>query len=133
MVVNQETFDLIPKVPESVATVTVEGTNPEDLFTRGTAIYVNFGKKKTNSVVEYAFDIVFKDPENKFKAKKLNTDCGCTAASTLLTKPDGNIELVLRYNSKRIGFQDKGDFRKGVSIDTDKGKINFVLLISEQK
>ncbi len=133
MVVEQQEFKLVPKVPASVAVITTEGSDPFDVFDKRSGIYVNFGKKKNGEVVEYAFDIVFNSSEEVFKTLKLLTECGCTKASSMTTKPDGNIEIYLKYNSKRIGTQDKGDFRKGIQIETTKGRINFILLISEQK
>ena len=133
MVVDNEIFQLVPKVPEAVAVVTVDGEDPADIFNKRTAVYINFGKQRRNSTIEYPFDIIFKSGDNKFKALDLNTECGCTKSSSFRTKPDGNMELLLKYNSNRIGIQDKGDFRKGIKLNTDKGSINFVLLISEQK
>lgn len=133
MVVEQEFFKLVPKVPAEVATVTAEGSDPFDAFDKTSAIYVNFGKQKNGNVIEYAYDIIFESKEKAFKIKQLHVECGCTKASSVITKKDGNIELVLRYNSKRIGIQDKDDFRKGIQLETDKGRMNFVLLISETK
>lgn len=133
MVVEQEYYKIVPKVPDVVATITVEGEDPADLFNKKTAVYINFGKQKNKPVIEYPFDIIFNDSKVKFKTRLLETECGCTKSSTVLTKPDGNIEILFRYNATRIGFQDKGDFRKSIKLQTDKGSINFVLLISEQK
>lgn len=133
MVVEQEYYKIVPKVPASVAALTVEGEDPADLFNKKTAVYLNFGKQKKKPIIEYAFDIIFNDSKTKFKTRKLHTECGCTKSSTVLTKPDGNIEVLFRYNATRIGIQDTGDFRKGIKLETDKGSINFVLLISEQK
>lgn len=60
-------------------------------------------------------------------------ECGCTNASNYHKEEKGRWQIVLKYNTSRIGIQDKGEILKNVIVNLTNGeRINFLLKIHEK-
>lgn len=93
------------------------------------AIIIDFGKLDRNSEAVVAFEYESKTHD----IIDLRYDCGCTNNSSYKKLEDGKFQIVLKYNTSRIGVQDRGTFEKAIQLILTNGEnIFFKLRISEK-
>lgn len=78
--------------------------------------------------------ITFHFKSNALKVIGMEGSCNCMGGSRHVDLPDGTQQVIIKYDTGRIGVQDRGSFTKTSAIVlNNRNRIKFKLHINESK